>query len=145
MNIAMDLMRPITPQQARDRTTKVDARLIAVVNQLIVEFLFNDRASLDLDLIAKRYCVGLPNSVCDFSREHVQAIAALYRERGWQVSVSEVEIDRSEYKAVLLFVLPPDTRKPPSKAKIFAIRALTIGVVGLYVYLMWELAATLLP
>ena len=38
MNVAMDLVRPISPQQVRERTVAgVSAVLIAVVNQLIVE------------------------------------------------------------------------------------------------------------
>ena len=147
MNIAMDLMRPISPQQARERTVAgVSAALIAVVNQLIVEALVDDKASLDLAAIAKRYLSTYPpDPRLRFDRNVLQPLAAVYRERGWHVTVTEVTIDQSDYSVELLFVMPPDTRKPPSKAKKFAVRALTIGVVALYVYLMWEFVAAMLP
>lgn len=147
MNIATDLMCPIKPQQARARMIAgVSVSLIAAVNQLIVETLVNGKASFDLPTITKRYLSTYPPDLrLHFDRNVLQSLAAIYREQGWQVTVTEVTIDQSDYDVELLFVMPPDTRKPPSKAKILAVRALTIGAVVLYGYLVWEFAAALIP
>lgn len=138
MNINMDLIRPISPQQAYEKTNRgVNVGLITVVNRLIVELMIDHTTSLDLTSVKREYRAKGFTAPLMFDRRTIQNVATEYRNLGWNVTVSEAEIDKIHYDAVLTFKIPLEDQK--SKSWFVKKLPTILGVIAVIAVLFIEL------